>query len=129
MSATVRASRTSSSADWSRATVRVSFRENHWRGLADHRTVAALLFAATPSRPCYLHHSVGPHYRTWRRQLQLDCWVRPARGDHCIVGKLPWRHGSQASLWVMSHLSVVLRDPIWFRYRAFYLGLRLSPTG
>jgi hypothetical protein len=30
----------------------VSFRENHWPGLADHRTVAALLDAATPSRPC-----------------------------------------------------------------------------
>jgi hypothetical protein len=41
--------------------VRVSFRENHWRGLADHRTVAALLCAATPSRSCYLHHSMGHH--------------------------------------------------------------------
>jgi hypothetical protein len=39
----------------------VSFRENHWPGLADHRTVAALLYAAMPSRPCYLHHSTGRH--------------------------------------------------------------------
>src|SRR4029450_13422053 len=39
----------------------VSFRENHWRGLADHRTVATPTWAATPSRSSYLHHSVGRH--------------------------------------------------------------------
>jgi hypothetical protein len=36
----------------SSATVRVSFREHHWPGLADHRTVATLLCTATPSRSC-----------------------------------------------------------------------------
>jgi hypothetical protein len=50
-SAAVRASRTSSSADWSRATVRVSFRENQWRGLADHRTVATPAWQLRPRGP------------------------------------------------------------------------------
>jgi len=45
----------------------VSFRENHWPGLADHRTVAALLWAATPAT-YYLHHSVGRHSAvTWEK--------------------------------------------------------------
>jgi hypothetical protein len=32
--------------------------------------------------------------RTWRRRLQVDCWVRPVRGDACLVGKPRRRRGS-----------------------------------
>src|SRR5215213_1942765 len=89
-SAAVRASRTSSSADWSRATVRVSFRENHWRGLADHRTVA------TPA--WQLRHRGPATYTTrwdatrggrrgWSAALRAPGTPRP------LVAGRPWLSG------------------------------------
>ncbi len=50
-SAVLSASRTSTGADWSRAIVCLSFRENHWRGLADHHTVAHRCASGTSSGP------------------------------------------------------------------------------
>jgi hypothetical protein len=39
----------------------VSFRENHWRGLADHHTVAFTDVVTHAVKPDYLHHSSGRH--------------------------------------------------------------------
>jgi hypothetical protein len=36
--------------------------------------------------------------RTWPRRPRLDCWVRPVRGDHCLVGKPRRRRGSSFPL-------------------------------
>ena len=40
-----------------------SFRENHWRGLADHHTVAFTDVVTHAVKPDYLHHSSGRHRR------------------------------------------------------------------
>ncbi|WP_203417124.1 hypothetical protein, partial [Jiangella ureilytica] len=39
----------------------VSFRENHWRGLADHHTMASTRVVTHAVRPDELHHKRGHH--------------------------------------------------------------------
>jgi hypothetical protein len=58
-SAAFSASRTSSSADWSRAIVRCVLPREHWRGLADHHTVAPSSCLRHAVRTGYLHHLRG----------------------------------------------------------------------
>jgi len=39
----------------------VSFRENHWRGLADHHTVAFTYVVTHAEKADYLHQELGRH--------------------------------------------------------------------
>jgi hypothetical protein len=57
--------------------VLVSFRENHWRDLADHPTVAPPACAGTPSGADYLHH--GGRRRGVQSVGVAHCGIRSRR--------------------------------------------------
>jgi hypothetical protein len=69
----------------------VSFRENHWRGLADHHTVAFSNAVTHADQANDLHHELGHHrrLRLYIRRRARHRWLNQAPGLCSSDARIP----------------------------------------